>query len=92
MSRGATLGGQILGQDLIQEIEEKQVKMVLVNIAQGAHQLANLRDYDDFHRYVQDHFHLAGRMVYDYRLLEVYHLNDLMLPPVPPNFGGAGGG
>ncbi len=87
LSRGATLGGQILGQDLIQEMEEKQVKMVLVNIAQGAHQLANLRDYDDFHRYVQDHFHLAGRMVYDYRLLEVYHLNDLMPQALEVNFG-----
>lgn len=87
LSRGATLGGQILGKDLIQEIEEKQVKMVLVNIAQGAHQLANLRDYDDFHRYVQDHFHLAGRVVYDYRLLEVYHLDELMPSPLDINFG-----
>jgi hypothetical protein len=87
LSRGATLGGQILGEDLIQEIEEKQVKMVLVNIAQGAHQLANLRDYDGFHRYVQDHFHLAGRMVYDYRLLEVYHVSDLMPQALEVNFG-----
>lgn len=87
LSRGATLGEQILGKDLIQEIEEKQVKMVLVNIAQGAHQLANLRDYDDFHRYVQAHFHLAGRVVYDYRLLEIYHLNDLIPHPLEANFG-----
>jgi len=87
LSRGAVLGGQVLGKDLIQDIEEKQVKMVLVNIAQGAHQLANLHDYDDFHRYIQDHFHLAGRMVYDYRLLEVYHVNDLMPHSLGANFG-----
>ncbi|HID86043.1 MAG TPA: phospholipid carrier-dependent glycosyltransferase, partial [Anaerolineae bacterium] len=87
LSRGAALGGQIWGKDLIREIEEKQVKMVLVNIAQGAHQMANLRDYDGFHRYVQDHFHLAGRAIQDYRLLEVYHREDLMPTPLEVNFG-----
>lgn len=87
LSRGAALGGQITGADLIEDIERNRVKTVLVNIAQGAHQMANLRDYDRFHRYVQDHFHLAGRLVYDYRLLEVYHRDDLMPSSPEVNFG-----
>jgi len=87
LSRGAALGGQILGRELIREIEEKQVRMVLVNIAQGAHQMAYLHDYDEFHRYVQKHFRLAGRVVYDYRPLEVYHLDDLMPSPLEVDFG-----
>lgn len=87
LSRGAALGGQITGADLVREIEENDVKMVLVNIAQGAHQMVNLRDYERFHRYVQGHFHLAGRLVYDYRLMEVYHRDDLMPSSPKVNFG-----
>jgi len=72
ISRGAAKSGQIMGQDLIREIEAYDVRMVLLNVAQGAHQFALLRDYDVFKRYVQTHFYLLDRRVYDYRLLEVY--------------------
>lgn len=72
ISRGAAKSGQILGQDLIREIETYNVRMVLLNVAQGAHQFALLQDYDTFKHYVQTHFHLLERRVYDYRLIEVY--------------------
>ncbi len=77
ISRGAAKSGQIMGRDLIGEIEAYEVQMVILNVAQGAHQLANLCDYPAFKQYVQTHFHLAGRTIYDYRLLELYHRQDL---------------
>ncbi|MEA3345594.1 MAG: phospholipid carrier-dependent glycosyltransferase [Chloroflexota bacterium] len=77
ISRGAAKSGQITGSDLIREIEAYDVRMVILNVAQGAHQLVNLRDYPAFKRYLQTHFHLAGRAIRDYRLLEIYHRRDL---------------
>lgn len=77
MSRGAAKSGQIMGYDLIGEIESHEVQMVILNVAQGAHQLVYLRDYPAFKQYVQTHFHLAGRTTRDYRLLELYHRRDL---------------
>ena len=77
ISRGAAKSGQIMGHDLIGEIEAYNVQMVILNVAQGAHQLVNLRDYPAFKQYVQTHFHLAGRTIRDYRLLELYHRQDL---------------
>lgn len=80
-----------INQEFIRESSRATCESLFVLLffisCQGAHQLANLRDYDDFHRYVQDHFHLAGRVVYDYRLLEVYHLDELMPSPLDINFG-----
>jgi len=77
ISRGAALSGQIMGSDLIREIEDYDVQMVLLNVAQGSHQFVNLRDYPAFKQYVQTHFHLSGRRKYNYRLLEVYSRQDL---------------
>ena len=77
ISRGAAKSGQIMGRNLIDEIEAHDVQMVILNVAQGAHQFANLRDYSTFKQYVQTHFHLAERTKRDYRLLEVYHRRDL---------------
>jgi len=77
ISRGAAKSGQIMGRDLISEIEAYDVQMVIINVAQGAHQLTFLRDYPQFKQYVQTHFHLAGRTIRDYRLLELYHRRDL---------------
>jgi hypothetical protein len=77
LSRGAAKSGQIMGHDLIHQIESYDVQMVLLNVAQGAHQLTNLRDYPQFKQYVQTHFHLVGRTIHDYRLLELYHRQDL---------------
>ncbi|MBC7234937.1 MAG: glycosyltransferase family 39 protein [Chloroflexi bacterium] len=77
ISRGAALSGQILGTQLIQEIEAYGVRMVLLNIAHGSHQFVNLHDYPAFKRYLQTHFHLVERRQYDYRLLEIYAREDL---------------
>ena len=77
ISRGSAKSGQIIGRDLISEIEAYDVQMVMLNVAQGAHQLVNLIDYPLLKQYVQTHFHLAGRTTYDYRLLELYHRQDL---------------
>ena len=76
ISRGAASSGQITGRDLIREIEEQDVKMVLLNVAQGAHQFARLLDYETFKGYVQTHFSLAERREFDYRLMEVYSRQD----------------
>ena len=77
ISRGAALSGQIMGSALIQEIEAYDVRMVLLNVAQGAHQFVHLRDYPAFKRYVQNRFVLADRKRYDYRLMEIYGRDDL---------------
>lgn len=76
ISRGAAKSGQITGAQLTQEIEDYDVQMVLVNVAQGAHQFVLLNDYDAFKHYVQTHFHLVDRHVYDYRLMEIYQRAD----------------
>ncbi|MGI6374400.1 MAG: phospholipid carrier-dependent glycosyltransferase [Anaerolineae bacterium] len=77
ISRGAAQSGQIMGKDLIAEIEASDARMVLLNVAQGAHQFSSLRDYATFKQYVQQHFYLIERKQYDYRLIEVYHRDDL---------------
>ena len=77
ISRGAATSGQILGADLIREIEAHDVQMVLLNVAQGAHQFVRLWDYEAFKHYVQTHFALVERRKYDYRLLEIYMRRDL---------------
>ncbi|MFH1086575.1 MAG: phospholipid carrier-dependent glycosyltransferase, partial [Chloroflexota bacterium] len=77
ISRGAALGGQILGADLIREIEASDAPLVLINVAQGAHQFVLLRDYPAFKAYVQGRYRLAERRVYDSRLIEIYARADL---------------
>ena len=77
ISRGAAASGQIMGAELIGEIEASHAEMVLMNVAQGAHQFTHLLDYPAFKQYVQTHFLLAERRRYDYRLIEVYAREDL---------------
>jgi hypothetical protein len=77
ISRGAASSGQIMGSDLIEEIEAHDVQMVLLNVAQGSHQFVRLLDYPAFKEYVQSHFALAERRTFDYRLMEVYAREDL---------------
>ncbi len=77
ISRGAAASGQIMGATLIGEIEASHAEMVLMNVAQGAHQFTHLLDYAAFKQYVQTHFLLAERRRYDYRLIEVYARQDL---------------
>ena len=73
LSQGATSSGQITGADLIAEIEEADVKMVLVDVSpQTAHQMVNLWDYDDFRAYLQQHFTLLDVLPRGSQMLEVY--------------------
>ncbi len=77
ISRGAALSGQITGAALIGEIERDNVQMVLLNVAQGAHQFVLLQDYPQFKQYIQTHFHLAERRTRDSRLMEIYAREDI---------------
>jgi len=77
ISRGAALSGQIMGAQLIAEMEQVDTQMVLLNVAQGAHQFVNLQDYAAFKAYVQTQFHLVKREAFDYRLMEVYSRQEL---------------
>jgi hypothetical protein len=87
LSGGATQSGQIKGQDLIKEIEDKNVKMVLINTTGGAHHLIQLLDYGNFRQYVQSHFYLIQEFPLSYQIIEIYHRHDLI--PLAPhvNFG-----
>jgi hypothetical protein len=78
LSGGATSSGQITGAALIREIEAKSVKLVLINTSGGAHQLVALRDYADFYRYVQSHFHFVRIFHRSYETFEVYYRDELM--------------
>jgi len=77
LSAGAAESGQILGADLIREIEESNAKIITYNVAHGGHQIIRLRDYAVFKQYVQTNFHLYDRLHYDGRLMEVYSRNDV---------------
>ncbi len=88
LSGVATSSGRITGAALINEIEELDVKMVLINTSGGAHHLVNLRDFDAFYGYVQGHFRLVSLFHRSYQTFEVYDRRDLM-PLLPKaQFGG----
>ena len=66
-------GGQVTGADLIAEIEAADVKMVLVDVSpQTAHQMVNLKDYEGFRSYLQEHFALLDVLPRGAQQLEVY--------------------
>lgn len=77
LSEGATESGQISADALIAEIEDCDVQMVLMNVAHGAHHLVSLREYETFRHYLQTHFALLERRLYDFRPMEVYHRQDI---------------
>jgi 4-amino-4-deoxy-L-arabinose transferase-like glycosyltransferase len=88
LSGGATSSGQISGEALIGEIENKNVRMVLINTSGAAHQLVALHDYADFRRYVQSHFHFVRRFTRSYQTFEIYHRDELMPLLAEAVFGG----
>ena len=87
LSGGAASSGQITGAALIAEIEDKDVQMVLINTSGSAHQLVELYDYADFHRYVQGRFHLVRKFDRSYQTFEVYHRDELMPLRPQTDFG-----
>jgi hypothetical protein len=76
ISEGAASSGQIMGRDLIAEIEASGAPLVLFNIAHGGHQFVNLRDHPALREYLLQHYHLSERRSYDTRLMEVFSLQD----------------
>ena len=90
ISQGATTSGQITGQELVKEIEDKGVKMILLHTWGGApppHQLIELRDSRDFRHYVETHFHLVRGFNRSGQLFQVYHAEDLNpITPLNLNF------
>jgi 4-amino-4-deoxy-L-arabinose transferase-like glycosyltransferase len=64
---------QITGADLITEIETVDVRMVIVDVSsQTAHHMVNLRDYEDFRAYLQEHFALLDVLPRGEQQLEIY--------------------
>jgi len=76
ISEGAASSGQILGADLIAEIEASGAPIVLFNIAHGGHQFVNLRDHPALREYLLQHYYLSERRDYDARLIEVFSRQD----------------
>ena len=73
ISHVVVAGGQVTGADLITEIEAADVKMVIVDVSpQTAHHMVNLRDYEDFRVYLQQHFTLLDVLPRGEQQLEVY--------------------
>jgi 4-amino-4-deoxy-L-arabinose transferase-like glycosyltransferase len=92
LSCGAAQSGQITGRQLIKEIEENQVKMILIQTKGGwPHpcNLVKLKDYGDFREYVSSHFHLVGGFHRGGQMFDVYHVEDLTpIIPLNVNFDG----
>ncbi len=73
LSAGATSSGQVTGADLIAEIEAADVNMVIVDVSpQTADHMVNLRDYEGFRAYLQEHFVLLDVLSREEQQLEVY--------------------
>ena len=65
--------GQTTGADLIAEIEDMDAKMIIVDVSpQTGHQIVKLKDYGDFHTYLQDHFTLLDILPRGDQQLEIY--------------------
>ena len=89
ISEGAASSGQIMGSDLIAEIEASGAPMVLFNIAHGGHQFVSLRDHPALREYLLQHYHLSERRSYDTRLIEVFGRQDFWPgAPLDENLGG----
>lgn len=74
LSGGAAQSGQVRGAALIDEIERRNVAVVIINTWGGAPQMAAMIDYPEFRRYVWSHFTLVDRYecTYSSEELEIY--------------------
>ena len=73
ISQVVAAGGQITGADLIAEIKAADVNMVIVDVSpQTAYHMVNLRDYEGFRAYLQEHFVLLNVLSREEQQLEVY--------------------
>jgi hypothetical protein len=73
LSHGAASTGQVTGRKLMREIEEGDVKMVLIDVSPlTGHQLVGLRDYNCFRGYVLANFELIEEFKLGDQRIEVY--------------------
>jgi hypothetical protein len=80
LSSTETSSGRVTSQDLIAEIEAKEVKLVLLHVAGGGrrgfatfpHHLVNLADYKDFLEFLDEHFDLSETFNRDRQVFEIY--------------------
>ena len=82
MSAVGAESGEITSAALIEEIERRQVALIIINTAGGAHHLVALPDYPEFRRYVQARFALVDKVQCSFQQLEVYARRDTM--PIQP--------
>jgi hypothetical protein len=78
ISWGHAAAGLLLGSDLIKEIEAKSVKLIAIHVddsSGGAH-LASMHDFEEFYRYVQDHYVLVREFDRLYQTFEIYLAED----------------
>ena len=66
-----TAGGVIKGTELIAEIEERDVKMVLID-THGDHMMS-LVDYEIFRKYLLKHFELLNVLPREWQQIEIYY-------------------
>ncbi len=75
--------GEIRGALLAEEIERRNVALVIIHTAGNAHQLIGMADYPEFRRYVQAHFALVDKFQCSYQQLEIYSRDDTI--PLRPD-------
>jgi hypothetical protein len=72
---GRIKGGFVTGAGLIEEIETRNVAMVVLHVSggnPGPHHLVNLKDFDEFHTYLNDHFYLAENFNRAGQMMKIY--------------------
>ncbi|MFQ6083541.1 MAG: ArnT family glycosyltransferase [Candidatus Aminicenantia bacterium] len=72
VSLAMTKSGQIISQDIIDQCDSYQVKIILVDIGGSAHHLKNLKDYSKFKDYLRKKYKYQGTIQREFQLFEIY--------------------
>lgn len=78
ISWGHAAAGILKGVDLIEEIEAKNVKLIAIHVGGDwpPQHFVAMPDYDEFYRYVQDHFQMIDTFDRVGQLFEIYLASD----------------
>jgi hypothetical protein len=76
VSEAMTKSGQMLSEDIKEECEKYNVKIILIDIGDSAHHLKNLKDYSKFKNYLQERFIFHGIIKREFQIFETYIRND----------------